>query len=84
MMEGITEPDIVIYLKPEKGMNSSGRTDFGAERYETTEIQAQVMLNFDNLFRGDDEENIKILKINSSKSIESVSESIWERIKDLI
>lgn len=83
MMEGIAKPNIVVYLKLETGTNSCGRTDFGVERYETTEIQEQITLNYDNLFRNE-EENIKIFKINSSKSIENVSEDIWEVIKNLI
>ena len=84
-MEGITNPDIVVYLKPEKGTEDSAeRKGFGIERYETKEIQRQVIKNFDILFTKDDDEKIKILEIDSSKTIEEVSKNIWEGIKDLI
>jgi len=82
-MEGITKPDLVIYLKPAEGTNSSDRTDFGVERYETTEIQAQVIKNYDNIFENEGNK-IKILKINSSESIKNVSENIWIGLKDSI
>ena len=82
-MEGIIQPNIVIYLKPTEEADSSRRTDFGVERYETTEIQAQVIKNYDKIFKSE-EDDIKILKINSSQSIEKVSEDIWAGMKDLL
>lgn len=81
MMEGITQPNVVIYLKLTEESDSSLRTDFGSERYETTEIQSQVIGNFDRIFKNE-ENNIRILKIDASQSIEKVAEDIWSGIKD--
>lgn len=79
-MEGIKEPDVVIYLRAEESV--SERKDFGAERYETIEIQTQVQKNFDEIFSS--KTNSKIFKINSSKRIEEISKEIWENIKELL
>lgn len=79
-MEGIKEPDVVIYLRADESV--SERKDFGTERYETVEVQTQVQKNFDQIFSS--ETNSKIFKINSSKSIEEISEEVWENIKELL
>lgn len=79
-MEGIKEPDLIIYLRAEGSV--SERKDFGAERYETIEIQTQIQRNFDGIFS--QEFDKKIFKINSSKSIEEISQEIWENIKELL
>lgn len=83
-MEGIVQPDIVIYLKPADEANSSGRTDFGLERYETNEIQNQVTSNYDKLLFKNQGNDFKTLKINSSNSIDQVAENIWTGIKESI
>lgn len=80
MMEGIKEPDVVIYLRADESV--SERKDFGSERYETIEIQKQVQTNFDQIFST--ETKSKILKINSSKSIKEISKEIWESVKELL
>ena len=82
-MEGIAKPNVVIYLKPAEGTDSSKRTNFGAERYETPELQAQVIENYDNLFENE-KKSLKILQVNASQAIESVSEAIWTGIVDSI
>jgi thymidylate kinase len=79
-MEGIKEPDIVVYLRAEESV--SERKDFGAERYETIEIQRQIQKNFDEIFSV--ESFSKIIKINSRKSIEEISKEINENIKELL
>ena len=81
MMEGIRRPDVVIYLRAE---DVSNRENFGAERYETMEIHEKVINNFDEIFEIEAEENIKILKIESNRSIQQVSDSIWEVIRGLL
>lgn len=84
-MEGMVKPDIVIYLRAE---DTSNRKDFGAERYETAEIHEQVIRNFDELFENEKEitdssnNYFKLVKINSNKSIEEVTNDIWDDIKD--
>ena len=78
MMEGIRKPDIVIYLRPSETV--SNRAEFGAERYETIEIQNSVQINFDRILENL-EETTKIIKIDSSKSIDEISESIFEHVK---
>jgi thymidylate kinase len=80
IMEGIKEPDIVVYLRAEESV--SERKDFGAERYETIEIQRQIQKNFDEIFSV--ESFSKIIKINSRKSIEEISKEINENIKELL
>lgn len=80
MMQGIKEPDVVIYLRTEESVSS--RQGFGAERYETTEIQTRVQKNFDDIFSR--QTNYKILKINSNQEIEEISKEIWDHIKKLL
>lgn len=77
MMEGIRKPDFVIYLRASKSV--SNRADFGAERYETVEIQKLVQNNFDQIF--EEEKISKIIEVDSSKRIEEISEIIWESVK---
>lgn len=79
-MEGLKEPDVIIYLRAEGSV--SERKDFGAERYETVEIQTQIQNNFDEIFSHESDK--KIFKINSSKSIEEISKEVWENIKELL
>lgn len=79
MMEGIVEPDFVIYLRPDTG-NVSDRNDFGAERYETVEIQESVQANFNEIFK----RKSNVLIINSCNPIEEISEQVWNFVKDLI
>lgn len=79
-MQGIKNPNVVIYLRAEESVSS--RQDFGAERYETAEIQTCVQKNFDEIFSR--ETNSKILKINSNQDIVEISKEIWDQIKKLL
>lgn len=80
MMEGVRKPDIVVYLRAEDSV--SGRSDFGAERYETAEIQGKIQGNFDQIFAN--ETDSIIFQIDSCKEITEISNEIWENIKKLI
>ena len=63
-------------------LESSLRTDFGSERYETTAIQSQVIRNFDRIFENEENNNVRILKIDASQNIEKVAKDIWSGIED--
>ena len=82
IMEGIRQPNVVIYLKLTDESESSLRTDFGSERYETTAIQSQVIRNFDRIFENEENNNVRILKIDASQNIEKVAKDIWSGIED--
>lgn len=79
-MTGIREPDVVIYLRPSNRDHIAIRNEFGAERYETVEIQNRVQKNFDELLRG----NQTCLEIDSCKSIPEITQEIVLQLEKFI
>lgn len=77
LMKGIKEPDLVFYLRPNVIEGVASRTDFGKERYESLQIQTQVIKNFDAAFEG----KANICVIDSSQSIEQIATAIASAVK---
>lgn len=79
--KGLPKPDLVCFLDT-KLMNLNSRENFGEERYETTEFQKLVYMNFNKLF--DLNKASDCLVIDAKEPIDVIHKEILDNVKDSI
>ncbi|RLV93423.1 Thymidylate kinase [Spathaspora sp. JA1] len=76
--KGLPKPDLTIFLTLDL-QEISKRKGFGDERYEQEKFQAKVKQSFLRVLPKD-EENVVIVDVSGGKSIEEVSQELWDLI----
>lgn len=75
---GLPRPDLTIFLNLNDSQSSRG--GFGDERYEVTEFQQQVKLQFEKFFN---EPNWNTLVVDG-KNIKEVAEEVWPLVQEVL
>ncbi|ODV73748.1 bifunctional thymidylate/uridylate kinase [Cyberlindnera jadinii NRRL Y-1542] len=75
---GLPRPDLTIFLNLNDSQSSRG--GFGDERYEVTEFQQQVKLQFEKFFN---EPNWNTLVVDG-KNIQDVAEEVWPLVQEVL
>ncbi|KAK9494105.1 thymidylate kinase-domain-containing protein [Lipomyces doorenjongii] len=86
---GLPQPDVTIFLDvdPDNAKLQTARADFGRERYEVSEFQANVRESFKTILGDDANPGAlrmgKVITIDASQELDAVATCIWDAIKDL-
>jgi dTMP kinase len=74
---GLPKPDLTVFLNLE---DRESRAGFGEERYEVSDFQKKVELQFRQFF---DEENWNTLVVDG-KGIAEVESEVWELVQEVL
>ncbi|QLG74643.1 hypothetical protein HG535_0G05260 [Zygotorulaspora mrakii] len=87
--KGLLKPDLTIFLTNEDHRDLEVRDGFGSERYEKSDFQMKVKEKFFetfeylNSYTHDIKDDLKVIDV-TNKSIEEVSQRIWDVAKNII